>query len=90
MTSDEWIPDFPGRVFEVEEVMPFSSKVLKRLKKEMPQANIAVRNFVMTADELRRRTGIKDGGEVYLFGAKVKDVGQMLLKCRKKVVTSHP
>ena len=56
----------------------------------MPQANIAVRNFVMTADELRKRTGIKDGGEVYLFGAKVKDVGQMLLKCRKKVVTSHP
>ena len=90
MTSDEWIPEFPGRVFEVEEMIPFSSKVLKRLKKEIPHANIAVRNFVMTADELRKKTGIKDGGEVYLFGAKVKDVGQMLLKCRKKVVTSHP
>ena len=90
MTSDEWIPEFPGRVFEVEEMIPFSSKVLKRLKKEIPQANIAVRNFVMTADKLRKMTGIKDGGEVYLFGAKVKDVGQMLLKCRKKVVTSHP
>ena len=90
MTSDEWIPEFPGRVFEVEEMIPFSSKVLKRLKKEIPHANIAVRNFVMTADELRKKTGIKDGGEVYLFGAKVKDVGQMLLKCRKKVVPSHP
>lgn len=90
MTSDEWIPEFPGRVFEVEEMIPFSSKVLKRLKKEIPQANIAVRNFVMTADELRKKTGIKDGGDVYLFGAKVKDMGQMLLICRKKVVTSHP
>ena len=90
MTSDEWIPEFPGRVFEVEEMIPFSSKVLKRLKKEIPQANIAVRNFVMTADELRKKTGIKDGGEVYLFGAKVKDMGQMLLICRKKVVTSPP
>lgn len=90
MTSDEWIPEFPGRVFEVEEMIPFSSKVLKRLKKEIPHANIAVRNFVMTADELRKKTGIKDGGEVYLFGAKVKDMGQMLLICRKKVVTSHP
>ena len=90
MTSDEFIADFPGRIFEVEEVIPFSSKVLKRLKKEMPQANIATRNFVMTADELRKKTGIKDGGEVYLFGAKVKDMGQILLKCRKKVVTSHP
>lgn len=90
MTSDEWIPEFPGRVFEVEEMIPFSSKVLKRLKKEIPHANIAVRNFVMTADKLRKKTGIKDGGEVYLFGAKVKDMGQMLLKCRKKVVPSHP
>lgn len=90
MTSDEWIPEFPGRVFEVEEMIPFSSKVLKRLKKEIPHANIAVRNFVMTADELRKKTGIKDGGKVYLFGAKVKDMGQMLLICRKKVVTSHP
>lgn len=90
MTSDEFIADFPGRIFEVEEMIPFSSKVLKRLKKEIPQANIAARNFVMTAEELQKRSGIKVGGEVYLFGAKVKDVGQMLLKCRKKVVPSHP
>ena len=90
MTSDEFIADFPGRIFEVEELIPFSSKVLKRLKKEIPQANIATRNFVMTAEELQKRSGIKDGGEVYLFGAKVKDMGQILLKCRKKVVTSHP
>ena len=90
MTSDEFIPDFPGRIFEVEEKIPFSSKVLKGLKKAISQANMATRNFVLTADEVRKKTGIKDGGEVYLFGAKVKDVGQMLLKCRKKVVTSHP
>ena len=90
MTSDEFIPDFPGRIFEVEEKIPFSSKVLKGLKKAISQANIATRNFVLTADELRKKTGIKDGGEVYLFGAKVKDVGQMLLKCRIKVVTSRP
>ncbi len=90
MTSDEFVADFPGRIFEVEEMIPFSSKVMKRLKKEIPQANIATRNFVMTAEELQKRSGIKVGGEVYLFGAKVKDVGQMLLKCRKKVVPSHP
>lgn len=90
MTSDEFIADFPGRIFEVEEMIPFSSKVMKRLKKEISQANIATRNFVMTAEELQKRSGIKDGGEVYLFGTKVKDMGQILLKCRKKVVTSHP
>jgi hypothetical protein len=83
MTSDDFIADFPGRIFEVEELIPFSSKVLKRLKKEIPQANIATRNFLLTADELRKRTGIKDGGEVYLFGAKVKEIGNLLLVCKK-------
>ena len=84
MTSDELLPDFPGRIFEVEEQIPFSSKVLKRLKRDIPQANIATRNFVMTADQLRQRTGIRDGGGVYLFGVKVKGEGDVLLKCRKR------
>lgn len=83
MTSDEFIADFPGRIFEVEEMIPFSSKVLKRLKKEIPQANIATRNFLLSADELRKRTGIRDGGNLYLFGAKVKDMGDVLLLCQK-------
>ena len=89
-TSDTLIPDFPGRIFKVEERIPFSSKVLKRLKRDIPQANITTRNFPLAAEELRKRTGIKDGGDVYLLGAKVKDEGDLLLKCRKKVVTSHP
>ena len=83
MTSDALIADFPGRIFEVIEKMPFSSKLLKRIKQQCPQANIATRNFLLTADELRKRTGIKDGGDVYLFGVKVKNQGALLLMCRK-------
>ncbi|MCH5176213.1 MAG: SAM-dependent methyltransferase [Prevotellaceae bacterium] len=89
MTSDELIEDFPGRIFAVKEQMPFSSKVAKRLKRSIPQANISTRNFILTADELRRRTGIKDGGEVYLFGAKVNNFDYVLLKCRKILLTLH-
>lgn len=84
MTSNCYVGDFPGRKFVVEECIPFASKTLKRLKAVIPQANISVRNFPLTADELRRRTGIRDGGEVYLFGAKVSGSGDMLLRCRKK------
>ena len=89
MTADELIEDFPGRIFVVEEQIPFSSKVVKRLKRSIPQANISTRNFILTADELRRRTGIKDGGEVYLFGAKVNNFGYMLLKCSKISLPLH-
>lgn len=84
MTSDELVPDFPGRIFVVEEQLPFSSKLLKRLKKAIPQANIATRNFILSADQLRHRAGIKDGGDIYLFGAKVKGQGDVLLRCRKQ------
>lgn len=83
MTSDSLIDTFPGRRFEVLECMPFSSRLIKTLNRSMPKANIATRNFIITADQLRKRTRIKDGGDVYLFGAKVKDAGDMLLRCRK-------
>ena len=83
MTSDELLPDFPGRIFIVDTLTPFSSRLLKRLKRDIPQANIATRNFILTADQLRKKTGVKDGGEVYLFGAKMKGQGDVLLKCRK-------
>ena len=46
-------------------------------------AFIATRNFILTADQLRKKTGVKDGGEVYLFGAKMKGQGDVLLKCQK-------
>lgn len=82
-TSDELREDFPGRIFDIEETFLFSSKTLKTMKKHIPQANISVRNFAMTADQLRTRSGIKDGGEVYLFASALKGVGNILMKCHK-------
>lgn len=82
-TSDALVDDFPGRVFAVDERIAFSSKSLKRLRSAVPQANIAVRNFPLSADALRQRTGIRDGGEVYLFGASLAGSGPVLLRCHK-------
>ena len=83
MTSAFPCPMFPGRQFEVDDVIPFSSSIVKRLSRLVPQANIATRNFVLTADHLRKKTGIKDGGDVYLFGATVKGKGNIIIRCRK-------
>lgn len=82
-TSSELCGSFPGRVFEVDEVIPFSSRNLKQLRNRFPQANIAVRNFPLTADELRRRTSIRDGGDLFLFGATLFGQGPLLLCCHK-------
>lgn len=82
-TSDSPVDDFPGRRFVVEEVYPFSGKLCKNLSKEIPQANITVRNFPLSVDELRKRTKIADGGAVYLFATTLADNSKILVKCRK-------
>lgn len=82
-TSSALIEDFPGRSFHVDAQMPFSSALLKKLRRDIPQANVAVRNFPLSADALRQKAGIRDGGEVYLFGAQVANVGCLMLKCSK-------
>lgn len=82
-TSDTLVTGFPGRMFRVEKVLPFSNKVCKSITKEMPQANITVRNFPMSVDELRKKTKIQEGGDVYLFATTLSDGGKVLVVCRK-------
>lgn len=66
-TSAELKADFPGRIFAVDAVYPFNNKLCKEIGKEIPKANIAVRNFPLSVDDLRKKTKIKEGGNVFLF-----------------------
>ena len=45
---------------------------LHRALRGIMQANIAVRNFPLTAVELRRRLKLKDGGGLYIFATTIK------------------
>ena len=72
-TSDQLVADFPGRRFRVDEVLPFTGKLCKGLSKTIPQANITVRNFPLSVEELRKRTKISDGGHAYLFATTLAD-----------------
>ncbi|MBP1677574.1 MAG: hypothetical protein H6Q20_2133 [Bacteroidetes bacterium] len=82
-TSEHLISNFPGRIFEIETIQGSSKQELKSLKASSPKANIAVRNYPATVDELRKKTGIKEGGEVYIFACKVNDGENKIVKCRK-------
>jgi hypothetical protein len=64
-TSNKII-DFPGRRFEIVKTIPFN---IKNLVKQIPnkKANITTRNFPISVSELRKKTKIKDGGDLYLF-----------------------
>ena len=82
-TSNHIVSSFPGRIFEVEDIIPFGSKVCKVLSSEIPQANLSVRNFPSSVDELRKRTRITDGGDTYLFATTLSDNKKVLIKCIK-------
>jgi 16S rRNA G966 N2-methylase RsmD len=80
-TSDTLI-DFPGRRFKVLKQLAYNKKLLK---KEIPtnKANITVRNFPETVAQIRKKTGIKEGGNQYLFFITDKDEKHLVLICDK-------
>lgn len=65
-TSDHFKPDFPGRTFKVEASANYKKKELMALVPGM-KANITVRNFPDSVQQIRKKTGIKEGGDIYLF-----------------------
>lgn len=74
--------NFPGRQFLITESYPFNKRTAKELFVKYKQANIAVRNFPVSVDELRKRFKVKDGGDIYIFGTTCCDV-HLLIVCTK-------
>lgn len=65
--ADGPVDGFPGDSFLIEAVIPYESKYIKRLKSAYPQIQVTTRNFDVTADALRKKLGVKDGGKKRLF-----------------------
>jgi hypothetical protein len=80
-TSDNLI-DFPGRRFEIKHTIPYDKK---QLLKFIPtkKANITTRNFPETVAQIRKKTGLKDGGNQYLFFTTDFNNKHLVLICEK-------
>jgi len=89
--SDVEIENFPGRKFQIMAISSMNKQELKRRFGEitnqkltsMESANIAVRNFPMTVDQLRKKLKLKDGGDTYIFATTMASGEHKLLICRK-------
>lgn len=82
-TSDTLCADFPGRRFRVTGSRTFSKQDLKQIARDIPQANITIRNFPSTVQELRKKLKIKEGGDRYLFVTTLKNEQHIILECLK-------
>ena len=72
---------FPGRRFKIEKVLPYNKKLLK--KEFIYKANIAIRNFPVSVNQLKRDLNIKDGGNVFLFFTTNKIKNKVIIICSK-------
>ncbi len=81
--SDSRMEDFPGRRFIIDAVTSMNKAELKQALAGIKRANITVRNFPMSAEELRKRLKLADGGDDYIFATTLSDGSRCLLLCRK-------
>jgi predicted Ser/Thr protein kinase len=48
------------------------------------KANITIRNFPKTVDQIRKETKIKEGGDSYLFFTKLATEELVVIVCKKQ------
>ena len=82
-TADVLRTDFPGRIFRVRAVEKADGAALKAHLGPEARAHVTTRNFPDTVADFRRRTGIREGGEVYLFATTDLRNRLVVLVCEK-------
>jgi 16S rRNA G966 N2-methylase RsmD len=80
-TSQNFMPKFPGRSFEIVRTIAANKKELKRLG--ITKANITVRNFPEDVDSIRKKYKFKDGGQDYLFFTTDLKNERAVIQCEK-------
>ncbi|MDT0641876.1 class I SAM-dependent methyltransferase [Zunongwangia sp. F363] len=74
--------EFPGRCFEVSDLLVFNKAQLKK-RFNRKKANITTRNFPESVAEIRKKFKIKEGGKDYLFFTTNLKEEKIVLVCRK-------
>lgn len=82
-TKETDVANFPGRKFIIKRTFDLTKKSIGELRKETSAASIAVRNFHMTAEELRKRLKLGESSQDFIFGVTASDGKPHLLLCAK-------
>lgn len=81
-TSENPMPDAPARIFRIENVCKYDRKTVLAALPEA-RANVSARNFPDGAEAVRKKLGLRDGGNAYLFAATIAGGEKAILICRK-------
>ena len=81
-TSDKLITNFPGRTFIIKAVCNLKNKEIYNFIKDN-KANITKRNFPISINSIRKKTGLKDGGNKYIFATRISNDKPKIIICEK-------
>ena len=82
-TSEQLLCDFPGRVFEVTGSERYGKRIRQTLLGDLTKVSIAVRNFPLSAADLRKVLHLSDGEEAYLFATTLRQGEKVVIRTRK-------
>ena len=84
-TSDTLYTDFPGRIFRILAVEKYDAQALRAHLGPAVRAHVTTRNFPDSVAEFRHRTGIREGGDLYLFATTSHEGKLMVLVCESQM-----
>ncbi len=80
-TSTELHSDYFGRIFAVQSVFGMGKRELKEGLDGLTKACITTRNFPLSAEELRKKLKLGDGGDTTLFATTMGSNQHVLVRC---------
>jgi hypothetical protein len=86
-TSYELRADFPGRIFRILAVEKADGGALKSHLGPEARAHVTTRNFPESVADFRRRTGIREGGDTFLFATTDLRGRLVVLVCEKATIS---
>lgn len=88
-TGDAPTPDFPGKTFEVTEVLLWNNATIKALHQRYDRLDLTALNFPLDTDALRHRLSLPAGGPTHAFATTLSDRQKVLIVCQP-FSHSHP
>ncbi len=81
-TSDRLIDNFPGKVFLIKSHVNFSKKEIQKFFPDK-KVNVVTRNYPLSANQLKTKFRLKDGGDQFLLGITLMDGKKALILCKQ-------
>ena len=81
--ANEHVENFPGRTMRITKTSTMNKSELRQATKDIRKANITTRNFPLTANQLRQRLKLADGGDNYIFATTTSAGKHVIFICLK-------